>query len=119
METNSLETTPLWFPHISDLILDPLDNQSLVNCRCLNKTWKNCIDKAKLVWNEIVKMHDENTDGWKMILRSFQENHGIISKYYKVEVDSQIREWNEGRIPLNPLHLAALTGQTDMFINIF
>ena len=113
-----MESTPLWFPHISDQILDPLDNQSLVKCRCLNKSWKIFIDKAKLVWNEIINMHNENTDDWKMILQTFQESHGIISKYYKVEVDSQIREWNEGRVPLNPLHIAALTGQTDMFINI-
>ena len=114
-----METIPLWFPHIGDLILDHSDNQSVIQYRCLNKIWKNFIDEAKLPWNEIMKMHDGNTDQWKMILRSFQERHGIISMYYKVEVDSQIRKWNEGEVQLNPLHIAALIGQTDMFINIF
>ena len=104
-----METIPLWFPHIGDLILDHSDNQSVIQYRCLNKIWKNFIDEAKLPWNEIMKMHDGNTDQWKMILRSFQERHGIISMYYKVNVDSQIMKWNEGEVQLNPLHIKTVS----------
>ena len=42
------------FPNISRQIFKNLDNESLVLCREVCKTWKNCIDREKFYWIRIL-----------------------------------------------------------------
>ena len=42
-----METLNLRFPHLSEMIFDHLDNQSLSNCKNVRKTWSIYIGEQK------------------------------------------------------------------------
>ena len=43
------------FPHISEEIFDQLDNQNLVKCRRISKSWCNYLDDQKILYIRIIK----------------------------------------------------------------
>ena len=45
------------FPHIGDLIIDQLDNQSLTKTREVNKCWQNFIDNEKCIYIKKIQEH--------------------------------------------------------------
>ena len=56
------------FPHLSDMIFDHLDNQSLVNCEIVSKTWSIYIGEQKFygirIIREKVKKYQKLTKPW-------------------------------------------------------
>ena len=42
----------LWlrFPDLLGKILQELDNKSIVNCLCVNKTWEKCVKSEVIFW---------------------------------------------------------------------
>jgi len=66
-----MDTLWLRFPHIFGTVLEFLDNQSISNCRHVNKSWKNSIDSNKTIWHRIIAkklIHMNNSKSWKYIL---------------------------------------------------
>ena len=43
------------FPHISEKIFDQLDDQNLVKCRRISKSWCNYLDNQKILYIRIIK----------------------------------------------------------------
>ena len=120
-----MDLTPLRFPHIADQVLEYLDNQNLVKFRMINRTWKIFIDEMTLPWkacplNRLMGMYHENTDEWRTILTNCQTSYGIFADYTKDKMlPRDWKQWEEGKLDLTPLHIAALTGQIEKFSDIF
>ena len=43
------------FPHIGEIIFYNLDDQSLLRCKKVSKSWYNFIDDKKFLWIRIIK----------------------------------------------------------------
>ena len=120
-----MDLTPLRFPHIADQILEYVDNQNLVKFRLVNKTWKNFIDDMTLPWkpcpiNRIMGMYHENNDEWRSLLANYQTRYGIFADYIRNKMNGEEwKKWEEGKLDLTPLHIAALTGQINKLLEIF
>ena len=120
-----MDLTHLRFPHIADQLLEYLDNQNLVKFRMINRTWKHFIDDMELPWkpcpwNRIMDMYHENTNEWRTLLTNCQTRYGIFADYTRNKMlQEDWEKWEEGKLDLTPLHIAALTGQINKFLEIF
>ena len=121
----NMDLTPLRFPHIADKLLEYLDNQNLVKFRLINRTWSNFIDDMTLTWkpcpwNRIMEMYHENTNEWRTFLTNCQTSYGIFADYTRNKMlQEDWEKWVEGKLDLTPLHIAAITGQIEKFLEIF
>ena len=50
------------FPQISEKIFDQLDDQNLVKCRRISKSWCNYLDNQKILYNRIIKQSIISSD---------------------------------------------------------
>ena len=50
------------FPHISEEIFDQLDDQNLVKCRRISKSWCNYLDDQKILYIRIIKQSIKSSD---------------------------------------------------------
>ena len=50
-----METITSRFPHLSEMILDYLDNRSLANCKVVSKTWSIYIEEQKFYGIRVIK----------------------------------------------------------------
>ena len=50
------------FPHISEKIFDQLDDQNLVKCRRISKSWCNYLDNQKILYIQIIKQSIKSSD---------------------------------------------------------
>ena len=55
LQITNMEDLFLRFDHISNKIFNNLDNQSLVTCRLVNKTWLSYLEDSKLLWIRIIQ----------------------------------------------------------------
>ena len=87
----SIEEVICRFPHISEQIFEELEDSSLARCRETNRLWQG-----------------------------FMNNETFYKKRIQAMIDKEIKSYEEEfDIPkgsLTPLHSAAMTGQTQLFI---
>ena len=97
-----MEEVLLRFPHLAESVFEELDNQNLSKCLEVGHSWKLFIDYYNLVWTRIKKKYPlQNEAQIKPIDR------------YKVKtIDGD-------NYCTTDLHLAALTGQTEIFEFLF
>ena len=50
------------FPYISEQIFDQLDDQNLVKCRRISKSWCNYLDNQKVLYIQIIKQSIISSD---------------------------------------------------------
>ena len=53
----SLEDLFLRYPHLSEAILNKLDDKALVECKNVSRTWCNVIDGQRFLWIRILKKY--------------------------------------------------------------
>ena len=46
------------FSHLNELVFNQLDNESLVTCMEVDRSWKKCIDSQKLPWIRMIEKQD-------------------------------------------------------------
>ena len=71
-----MEDIYLSFPHIFENILSNLDDQSLANCRLVNKTLQWTIDNGKIIWVRIIQrwISDSIIQKWISDARKHYQN---------------------------------------------
>ena len=84
----------LRFPHLPEQIFSELDNKSMAKCRETNRSWQDIINRQKSYKQRIQKMIEESKKNAR-------------KHYYQKTIKG-----------FTPLHLAALTGQTQMVIDL-
>ena len=82
------------FPHLAEQIFSELDNKSLAKCRETDRSWQDVINSEKSYKQRIKKMIEES--------KKKARNH-----YYQKTIKG-----------FTPLHLAAITGQTQMVMDL-
>ena len=50
----------LRYPHLSEAILNKLDDQALVECKNVSRIWCNVIDGQRFLWIRIIKKNIQN-----------------------------------------------------------
>ena len=84
----------LRFSHLSKAIFNNLDDQSLVSCREVSRTWMNCLDTQKfLLMRKIqksVKKHFIFHKAWRTVSKNV--SIGIIQQLHNGRNDSWIRQ---------------------------
>ena len=107
------------FPHLNKLIFSQLDNESLVTCKDVDKTWKKCIDSQKLPWIRMIEKHigrlEQYPGTWKKVTsktpaKNVQELALAVKKFYKY------KKVDDGS---NPMHITAECGTLELFQFIF
>ena len=119
------------FHHITLIIFDNLDVESIFRCREVNTTWAKKIDEDKLLWKrqlEKLKMEKfyPNENGQKLtILNRFPEWHRVFEFYENQVVTTDLKNFvvalnspcnfmrNLNTVdlyPLSPVHLEATRG---------
>ena len=91
-----MEEVFLRFPHLAESLYENLDDQNLSKCREVGQSWKSFIDDNNLLWIRIKKKYP-------------LQNKSTA----KEEENKPIK--NCGNFCTSDLHLAALTGQTEIF----
>ena len=96
-----MEEVFLRFPHLGEHIFQNLDNQNLSKCLEVGQSWKSFIDYANLMWIRIKKKYP-------------LQNEAHVQRIYKYKTSI-----NGENYCTTDLHLAALTGQTEIFEFLF
>ena len=111
-----MEEVLIRFPHLGDKILKKLDSKSLINCKEVNRTFKNFmkVDKRSYLlaiqWytncsESLMKKIAEKSGGAIIILSILREIYGNFPRGTK-QHHKYLRKWY-----MTPLHLAAESGQ--------
>ena len=97
-----MEEVFLRFPHLAESLYENLDNQNLSKCREVGQSWKSFIDNNDLLWIRIKKR--------------YPLQNGSTAKKEDSDSDSDSDKSKDcGNFCMSDLHLAALTGQTEIF----
>ena len=112
------------FPSLIPMILDNVDDESLVNFKESNRGMNDFIKKERFYWIRILKKYKDNfvefSKSWKMVI---ERNPVVIVREIAVVVEEffnfQIPVGNCG-VPRNtrqwaPLHVAAESGNLSLF----
>ena len=84
------------FPLLNKLIFSQLDNESLVTCKEVDKTWKKCIDGQKLPWIRMIERHigrlSQFPGTWKRVtsktpVQNVQELALAVKKFSTLYID--------------------------------
>ena len=70
-----LESISLRCPHVFEMIFEKLDDQTLVSCRLVSKTFYNLIDKSKIIWTRIIHKHIGTPQFELRIQRAYQSRY--------------------------------------------
>ena len=113
-----METLTMRFPHLSEMIFDYLDNQSLAKCKIVSKTWNIYIEEQKFYGIRIIKETVERfhklSNPWFEV---FKKANTCNIKELKSCLDQFLKEncFNEG---CTPLHIAAGVGNIILYESI-
>ena len=91
-----MEEVFLRFPHLAESLYENLDDQNLSKCREVGRSWNSFIDNNDLLWTRIKRQYPLQN-----------------KRTAKEEENKPIK--NCGNFCTSDLHLAALTGQTEIF----
>ena len=109
-----MEEVFLRFSHLGQDVFYCLDNEDLVKCRNVSRSWKIFIDNAKFSSKRIIKSfftkpkNDFETALEEATLQVMKEMASIIQKFCQL--------WKS---PMSELHQAAIFGDTMIFREIF
>ena len=111
-----MEDLCLRYPHIFEMILSNLDNQTLANCRSVSNQFSVSIEDGKILWIRIIQ---------KQISR-IQSKYQKLNRAWKIIIDKApskvIKELaiklyfdsiEHSKLFLFPLHIAAASGLID------
>ena len=97
-----MEEVFLRFPHLAESFFEELDNQNLSKCLEVGQSWKLFLDYYNLIWTRIKKKYP-------------LQNEAQIKPIDRYKVTTV----NGDNYCTTDLHLAALTGQTEIFEFLF
>lgn len=111
-----MEDLCLRYPHILEMILSNLDNQTLANCRSVSNQFSVSIEDGKILWIRIIQKQ----------LSSIQSKYQKVNKSWKIIIDMApskvikelaiqlyLNSLEHCKIFLFPLHIAAASGLID------
>ena len=117
------------FPHLNQLILSELDNQSLVTCKEVDKTWNKFIDSQKLLWIRMMEKHigrlEQYPETWKKVtsktqVKNVQELALTVDQFYNFDnCDGDEHKHHNSHFQWNPIHITASSGRLDLCRFIF
>ena len=94
------------FPHIAEAIFERLDDQSLISCRLVEKSWKNLIDGRNYPWERIVKKNDlEDGNTYLHLAAKYGQTEMFENIFNKETEKNPKNQWNE-----TPFHFACKLG---------
>ena len=91
------------FPHISRQIFENLDNESLVLCQKVCKSWKNCIDSEKFYWIRIFMKFLQYSEEKSLRILFRNNNLDIVKNLAKQTIEHYHSEYCSQDITL--LHI--------------
>ena len=97
-----MEEVFLRFPHLAEIVFKKLNNQNLSKCLEVGQSWKLFIDDNNLIWTRIKKKYPIQNEA----------QIKPIDRYILTSI-------NGDKYCTTDLHLAALTGQTEIFKFLF
>ena len=111
------------FPHLSDMIFDNLDNQSLVNCKIVSKTWSIYITEQKFygirIISENVKKYQKLSKPWfEVFEKANTETIMELKNSFGVFKEARNPNPNEYNKKITPLHVSANAGNTFLYESI-
>ena len=90
------------FPHITEQILEKMDEKSLQNCRKVSKTFQNCVDHRNILWKKIAQ---KNGGTKSFILACKKRQFKIAEMLIKKTTEFNVNKHDE-----TPFHLACKGG---------
>ena len=126
-----MDKLSLRFPHLAEGIFNSLDNQSLSNCRIVNSSWKNYLDRQKFfqirkIKGNITKFHVIG-EPWELIFRKagidiLRKLFYAVRKSFKSCRSNKNHNydciwWSSDKFDqsVTPLHVAAAYGDFKFF----
>ena len=114
-----MEILTMRFPHLSEMIFDHLDNQSLADCNIVSKTWSIYIGEQKFYVIRIIKetvlgVSNKLSKQWFEVFKKANTYNIMELKFC---LDQFLKEncFNEG---CTPLHIAAGVGNIMLYESI-
>ena len=123
-----METLNLKFPHLSEMIFDHLDNQSLSNCKVVCKTWSIYIGEQKFYEirniKETVKKFNKLSKPWFEVFKKANTENIMEFRKCLDQIYGKLRNNPPHcvvRINKNvtPLHVCAAAGNTLLYKAIY
>ena len=114
-----MEILTMRFPHLSEMIFDHLDNQSLANCNIVSKTWSIYIREQKFYAIRIIKksvlnvLNKLSKPWFEVFKKANTDNLMELKKCVDQFLTKQC--FNEG---CSPLHIAAGVGNIMLYESI-
>ena len=118
-----METLTLRFAHLSEMIFDHLDNQSIANCNIVSKTWSIYIIEQKFFVirkiKETVEKAQKLSKPWFEVFKkanteNIMELRNCVKQFYG-DGSLKVNCFNKG---FTPLHIAAGVGNILLFQSI-
>ena len=111
------------FPHLSDMIFDHLDNQSLINCKIVSKTWSIYIREQKFygirIISEKVKKYQKLTKPWfEVFKKANTETIMELKDSFGQIKEAREQNPNEYNNEITPLHVSASLGNISLYESI-
>ena len=121
-----METIILRFPHISEMIFDHLDNQSLANCKVVSKTWSIYIGEQKfygirILKETVEKFHKLSKPWFEVFKKGNTENIMDLINCFNQFSEGRKRKPNysyEFDSEVTPLHISAGAGNILLYESI-
>ena len=85
------------FQHLSEDISKLLDNQSLMNCRLVNSSWKKILDKPKFLLKKfnsekkLWRIRNDVQRSWKMLANELNDTDDDFNPKFKDE--NKLKDW--------------------------
>ena len=107
------------FPHITEKVIEKLDDTTLKNCRQVAKSWQNYIDDTNVPWIRIVNIPSIPQNGETYFQIAAKAGQSKITKMIiqdSKELDLDLNDgWNDGN---TAFQLACLNGHLKVAENI-
>ena len=115
------------FPHLNELLFIELDNESLVTCKEVDKTWNKFIDGQKLLWIRMIEKQigrlEQYPETWMKVtsktqVKNVQELALAVNEFYNRDfryIDSSQDSWTDW----TPIHIIAACAKLDLCQFIF
>ena len=123
-----METITLRFPHLSEMIFDHLDCQSLANCNIVSNTWSIYIGEQKFyairIIKETVKEFHKLTKPWFEVFKkanteTIMELRSCVNQFYENERQCQCKCQHAKQLDFfTPLHISAAVGNILLYQSI-
>ena len=114
LTSSKMESIFSKIPNIGDKIIRELDNQSLVKCKEVQKSWYNFINTEKILWFRMIQNYigvdNEFLTAWRTVLKKAPAD--FVSH---VAITTQ-KFYEKPKIPqISPIHVAASHGNLYLF----